>query len=836
MPIFSEGTKMNTLQAVKNCRHFSSQILCVIAFAVLLTPLCGRIAADEERPGIGSNRSESLPHGARQSGTVGRNPSPNLQGASNERLVQAHSRMEGERAAQTQRIDAAYQQLQKARSQGGGGYDSPEQSRLIEEYNRAIRIRDARSAVSQELRSRQITPDGKWDMPHPTRNPPPRDVRYVPPVDSASRTPGPASRGSISNANSVALPGANSARGRSDTIAEGRASGNSSNGSSSGSSPRVPNTASTVENGTKPAARGDATLDTRNAQASQSESVRASRGPGLSDVEAAPRNSSVQGGQAAQLESAAAARAGQSNTPNGGTFGRASSPAPADVEVSLGSLRQTTRDAQGRVVGAVPTIVITDVGARIINRGEDIAEGREVSSTGEFVAETAGGLAVGAAVGTAVGMAGTAVGAVIGGTIGFVLGGGPPGAIAGVVTGAELGGGATVGAMTAIGAIRSGESFANALDRYFFNGDSPIQNQDELLRTGLGDSPHTNQVASGPLTGTAPGDLAAGVQSTELDQVQAQLLNQFPELANASPAEQREIAMQVLGLNDRERGEVMAPDTSDVVEGPPVEVEVPLHPPIEIGAPGEAANGDREPMPGVVSNEGEDELDSLLDGITGPREEFEGSALQDFLDQMGADVTTVDPNAVISQLEREFDDHEDQTLHDLLGDFGTSDEMSEAGPVLPAGAGDEGDFADPSVSSIVPYEPPNVGGDIDLSIFRSAQEREDMRNLFRTDGDYDEAMRLEGDLQRAEAAYRRAIAEARRLAAARRAAEAAERQRQAQIAYNNWVRQHQAWQRWMAQQKAYRNWVAQQQNVSHYVAPQRSAGHQSGGLIMDPAQ
>lgn len=797
-----------------------------------------RPVADEPVPGIGSGGGP-VPAGARQSGSVGRTPSPSLSGVSNERLIQVQTRMEAERAVQTQRINAAYEQLQTARSQGGGGYDSPEQGKLIDEYNRAIRLRDARSAVSQEMRSRQITPDGKWNLPHPTRNPPPGDVfrsRGSQATGSSNAAPsGSAARGS-QGGNSVALPGANAARGRSDTVAEGRASGNSSSGSSSGSSPRASTGDSTAANGMKPAARGDATVDTRNAQASQSESARTSRGPGLSDAEAAVRGNSTDSSRsAAQAQSESTAGTGRSTTSSSQTNGRASSPAAADVDVSLGSLRQTTRDAQGRVVGAVPSIVITDVGARIINRVEDVAEGREVSSTGEFVAETAGGLVVGAAVGTIAGMVGTAAGGVIGGAVGFVLGGGPPGAVAGVATGMEIGAGMTVGALTAIGAIRSGESFANALDRAFFNGDDPIQNQDELLRTGLGESPQTNQVANGPLTGPAPGDLGAAVQSTELDQVQSQLLSQFPELANASPEEQREIAMQVLGLSDRERNDVMTPNTADVLEGPPVTDEIPLHPPIEVGGTDGTDNEDGDGMEGVANAEGDD-LDSLLDSITGPRENFDGSPLEDFLDQLGTDPVSVNPDTVIAQLERGFDDYEDQTLHDLLGDFGAGGEMTEGESSLPAGAGDESDFADTSVSSLVPYTPSDVGGDIDVDIFRSAQERDDLRNLFRTTGDYDEAMRLEGALQRAEAAYRRAVEEARRLAAARRAAEAAERQRQAQIAYNNWVRQHQAWQQWMAQQQAYRNWVARQQNVSHYSAPQRSAGHQSGGMIMDPAQ
>ena len=69
-------------------------------------------------------------------------------------------------------------------------------------------------------------------------------------------------------------------------------------------------------------------------------------------------------------------------------------------------------------------------------------------------------------------------------------------------------------------------------------------------------------MASGPLTGPAQGELAPGVQSPELTQIQSQLLAQFPQLANASPEEQREIAMQVLGLSDRERGAVMTPTTA----------------------------------------------------------------------------------------------------------------------------------------------------------------------------------------------------------------------------------------------------------------------------------
>jgi hypothetical protein len=814
----------NPLQQERDCS--SCFILCLCIVMVLGTTPLTHLGADEPRAGLGSNSSTSLPPGARQAGNVGRTPKPSLQGVSNERLVQVNARMEAERSVQNQRINAAYDQLQTARSQGAGGYDSPEQARLIDEYNRAIRLRDARNAVSQEMKVRQITPDGKWNLPHPTRNPPPRDVsrsRGIPGTSASSTGQANTPRGSAGGGQSVALPGANAARGRSDTIAEGRSTGSSSDNSRSGSSPRAANSDATAANGTKPPSRGDATLDTRNARNSTSDSSRTSRGPSVPNSDPSSRSTSSDTGRPIAGETPSNSRIGQTGSASEGTYGRASSPAPLNAEISGRSLLQNARDAQGRVTGAVPVIVGADLAARVINRMEDVAEGREVSSTAEFVAGTAGGLAAGAVVGTAVGMAGAAAGAVIGGAVGFVLGGGPPGATAGVIAGAEIGGGAAVGMMTAIGAIRSGEGLYNALDRAFFNGDNPILNQDELLRTGLGDVPQTGQVAAGPLSGPAQGELTPGAQSPMLDQVQTQLLSQFPELANASPEEQREIALQVLGLSNQERDQVMTPQTADVLESrPPVE-EIPLHPPLEIGGPGDSADDDT-----VSVSNATDELDSLLDSINGPREGFQGSALEDFMDQLGTDPVSADPNAVISALEQGFDDYEDQFLHDLLGNSGETGDMQ--------GAGDETDFADNSVLSPLIYAPTDTGGDIDVSMFRSAQERDDLRNLFRTDGDYDEAMRLETALQRAEAAYRRAIEEARRLAAARRAAEAAERQRQAQIAYNNWVRQYQAWQRWTAQQQAYRNWVARQQNVSHYATPQRSAGHQSGGMILDPPQ
>jgi hypothetical protein len=352
-----------------------------------------------------------------------------------------------------------------------------------------------------------------------------------------------------------------------------------------------------------------------------------------------------------------------------------------------------------------------------------------------------------------------------------------------------------------------------------------VVNQSPLTGDELGSftptTPSSPESVAGP--GPVPDDLA---------RARTEIMQQYPGLANASPAEQEYIMGLLTGqIREDEEGPTL-PELTEFEDPPVLEPEIPVTPPPppEEG-PGEPL-GDETDFGDGAEETGEEEIGTESDGTNG---ELTPEQLQQLLENEGS-----------NQQPTETPNEDDE-----LGDYGTFDRRNSGplGEFLPDGPSgfytaeptrpqnppaddDEGDFADPNIGPPANGQSTTSAGtgggsstsSVDPNAFNRGMNRFDAQRNFRVDADYPQANRLTRALNE----YRRALEEMRRIQAARqRAHELAQWQR--------YVQQMQ--QQYLAQQQAYNNWLAAQQRQhaqpQYYVPQQSGGGHHQTQLIQD---